>query len=88
MRRVPDRPVKSGMSDQLLEEVTGPERSTKMDRVDTHLGMAGEMQSPEKPGREKVGGFCGGKSEAHDRIKAKAQHSSAYITSLILIATL
>lgn len=53
------------MSDPVLEEATGPE-SVKMDRADTHLGMAARCRV-QRSQEGKVGGFCGGKSEAHDK---------------------
>ena len=47
-----DRPVSQVCQTNSWKRLQDQKESAKMDRVDTHLGMAGEMQSPEKPGRE------------------------------------
>lgn len=61
-----DRPVSQVCQAKSWKRLQDQKQSAKMDREDPHLGMAGEMQSPEKQ-EGKVGGFCGGKSEAHDK---------------------
>lgn len=44
-------PVSQVSQAKAWKRLQDQEESTKMDRADTHLGMAGKMQSPEKPGR-------------------------------------
>lgn len=74
------------MSDQVLEEVTGPERVSQDGQGGHTLGDGRRDAESREARKRKLVGSVGEK--ARPMTSGQAQHSSAYITSLILIATL